>query len=118
MKYLFWLIKTILFLALFAFALGNQQNATVNFLFGHSLTLPLVVIVLASFALGAVLGVAVMLPRWWKVRRSARGAQQQLREVRDTQAASSSATVQATGEAAVAPDLERHKTDPSLPLQP
>ena len=71
MKYLLWLLKAAIFFALFAFALNNQQNATVNFLFGYALTLPLVLVILGSFALGAVLGVLVMVPRWWKQRSTA-----------------------------------------------
>ena len=81
MKYLLWLLKAAIFFALFAFALNNQQNATVNFLFGYALTLPLVLVILGSFALGAVLGVLVMVPRWWRQRRDAQVAQKQVRHV-------------------------------------
>ena len=114
MKYLLWLLKAAIFFALFAFALKNQQNATVNFLFGYALTLPLVLVILASFALGALLGVLVMVPRWWRRRRDARVAQKQVRDVEQTLAAN---TPRNTPPADVpAPDLERDKTDPSLPI--
>lgn len=114
MKYLLWLLKAAIFFALFAFALNNQQNATINFFFGRALTLPLVLVILASFALGALLGVLVMVPRWWRRRRDAKVARQQVRDVEQALAANKPA-----GDAspdAPAPDQERHKTDPSLPI--
>ena len=114
MKYLLWLLKAAIFFALFAFALNNQQNATVNFLFGYALTLPLVLVILGSFALGAVLGVLVMVPRWWRQRRDAQVAQKQVRHVEQA-LATGSPRREAPAEAP-APDLERHKTDPSLPI--
>ena len=78
MKQIAWLIKWILkatiFLALFAFALNNQQDATVHFFFGTQWRAPLVLVVLAAFALGVALGALAMVPRWWKQRRDARTA--------------------------------------------
>ena len=41
MKYLLWLLKAAIFFTLFAFALNNQQDATVHFFFGTSWTAPL-----------------------------------------------------------------------------
>jgi uncharacterized integral membrane protein len=73
MKYLLWLLKAAIFFTLFAFALNNQQAATVHFFFGHSWTGPLVLVVLAAFAFGLVVGAAGMLPRWWRQRRRPRG---------------------------------------------
>lgn len=76
MKQLTWLLKWILraaiFFALLAFALNNQQAVTVQFVFGHDWTAPLVLVVLAAFALGLAAGVLAMLPRWFKQRRAAR----------------------------------------------
>jgi tetratricopeptide (TPR) repeat protein len=50
MKYLSWLLKAAIFFTLFAFALNNQQDATVHFFFGTAWTAPLVLVVLAAFA--------------------------------------------------------------------
>lgn len=75
MKYLLWLLKAAIFFTLFAFALNNQQDATVHFFFGTTWTAPLVLVVLAAFALGLVVGVLGMVPRWWKHRAAARNAQ-------------------------------------------
>ena len=75
MKYFLWLLKAAIFFTLFAFALNNQQDATVHFFFGTSWTAPLVLVVLAAFALGLIVGVLGMVPRWWRHRTAARRAQ-------------------------------------------
>ena len=75
MKYLLWLLKAAIFFTLFAFALNNQQDATVHFFFGTQWTAPAVLIVLSAFALGVAVGVLGMVPRWWRHRSAARQAQ-------------------------------------------
>ena len=76
MKYLMWLLKAAIFFTLFAFALNNQQDATVYFFFGTRWQAPLVLVVLSAFAVGVVVGVLGMVPRWWQHRSAARKAQQ------------------------------------------
>ena len=71
MKYLMWLLKAAIFFTLFAFALNNQQDATVHFFFGTQWRAPLVLVVLSAFALGLVVGVLGMVPRWWRQRAAA-----------------------------------------------
>ena len=71
MKYLLWLLKAAIFFTLFAFALNNQHDATVYFFFGTSWRAPLVLVVLAAFAGGLVIGALGMLPGWWKHRSAA-----------------------------------------------
>ena len=73
MKYLTWLLKAAIFFTLFAFALNNQQTVAVHFFFGTLWQAPLVLVVLAAFACGLMLGVFVMMPRWWKKPKSAPG---------------------------------------------
>jgi len=63
-----WLLKAAVFFALFAFALNNQQDATVHLAFGQQWRAPMTLIVLAAFALGMVIGVLGMLPGWWARR--------------------------------------------------
>ena len=75
MKYFLWLLKAAIFFTLFAFALNNQQDATVHFFFGTQWRAPLVLVVLSAFALGVVVGVLGMVPRWWRHRSAARRAQ-------------------------------------------
>ncbi len=76
MKYFLWLLKAAIFFTLFAFALNNQQDATVYFFFGTRWQAPLVLVVLSAFAVGVVVGVLGMVPRWWQHRSAARKAQQ------------------------------------------
>lgn len=75
MKYLLWLLKAAIFFTLFAFALNNQQDATVHFFFGTQWRAPLVLVVLSAFSLGLVAGVLGMVPRWWMHRKAARRTQ-------------------------------------------
>ena len=70
MKYLTWLLKAAIFFTLFAFALNNQQTVAVHFFFGTLWQAPLVLVVLAAFAGGLALGIFVMMPRWWKKRKT------------------------------------------------
>jgi putative membrane protein len=63
-----WLLKAAIFFTLFAFALNNQQEATVRFFFGTQWRAPMVLVVLAAFAAGLVLGALAMVPRWWRQR--------------------------------------------------
>ena len=69
-KYLMWLLKAAIFFTLFAFALNNQQTVAVHFFFGTLWQAPLVLVVLVTFACGLSLGVLVMMPRWWKKRKT------------------------------------------------
>lgn len=67
-----WLLKAAIFFTLFAFALNNQQVVSVNFFFGTQWQAPLVLVVLVVFAFGLAAGILMMMPRWWKKRRSTR----------------------------------------------
>lgn len=100
MKYFLWLLKAAIFFTLFAFALNNQQDATVHFFFGTFWTAPLVLVVLAAFALGLIVGVLGMVPRWLKHRNAARSTQ---------------ATVPAAAEAPAAATAPKPAPSPILP---
>lgn len=63
-----WLVKLAIFFTLFAFALNNQQAVVLHFFFGHAWQTPLVLVVLATFAVGVVVGVLGMMPWWWRHR--------------------------------------------------
>jgi lipopolysaccharide assembly protein A len=67
-----WLFRALVFLALFAFALNNRHEATVQWFFGRQWHAPMVIVVLAAFAIGCAVGVFAMVPTWWKQRRVAR----------------------------------------------
>ena len=106
MKYLLWLLKAAIFFTLFAFALNNQQDATVHFFFGTSWTAPLVLVVLTAFALGLITGVLGMVPRWWKHRAAAREVQANASQapVNPSVTPSNTATAEQTSSSVIAPN--------------
>jgi len=69
--YLQWCLKAVAFFTFFAFALNNQGDGTVRFFFGYAWTAPMVLIVLAAFGSGLLIGILGMVPRWWTQRRAA-----------------------------------------------
>jgi uncharacterized integral membrane protein len=74
MKHILWLLRWILkiaiFFTLFAFALNNQQVATVHFFFGQYWLAAMVLVVLGAFAIGVAVGVLGMTPWWWRHRQA------------------------------------------------
>jgi putative membrane protein len=66
-----WILKAAIFFTLFAFALNNQEDAVVRLFFGTEWRAPMVLIVLAVFALGVAVGALAMVPRWWRQRKLA-----------------------------------------------
>ncbi len=72
MRLLVWLLRAFIFFTLFAFALNNQDVATVRWFFGAEWRAPMVFVVLVAFAGGCVIGVLAMVPSWWRHRRVAR----------------------------------------------
>jgi lipopolysaccharide assembly protein A len=81
MQILHWLFRAFVFFALFAFALNNRHEATVQWFFGRQWQAPMVIVVLVAFALGCAVGVFAMVPSWWKQRRVAREKQTPVVEV-------------------------------------
>ena len=75
MQILNWLFRAFVFFALFAFALNNRHEATVQWFFGREWHAPMVIVVLGAFAIGCAFGVFAMVPSWWKHWRVARRVQ-------------------------------------------
>ena len=71
MRVLVWIFRALIFFTLFAFALNNQQIASVRWFFGVEWHAPMVIVVLVVFAAGCALGVLAMVPSWWRHRREA-----------------------------------------------
>jgi uncharacterized integral membrane protein len=69
MRVFVWLLRALIFFTLFAFALNNQEPATVRWFFGAQWQAPMVMVVLVSFIGGCFAGVLAMLPSWWRQRR-------------------------------------------------
>ena len=74
LKLLQWTVNAVVFFTLFAFALNNQHEASVYFFFGTQWRAPMVLVVLMAFALGLIVGVLGMVPRWWRQRQAAKTA--------------------------------------------
>ncbi|MDM7455892.1 MAG: LapA family protein [Tepidimonas sp.] len=74
MRVLGWLLKAAVFLLIFALALNNQAPVRVQGLFGAQWEAPLVLVLLLALFAGVLLGMAVMVPLWWRARRTARQA--------------------------------------------
>ena len=72
MKHLAWLFKWLfngaIFFTLFAFALNNRETVVVHWFFGYYTRIQLVLLVLAVFAAGLLVGALAMLPQWWRLR--------------------------------------------------
>ena len=99
MRTFFWLLRAFIFFALFAFALNNQQKATIHWFFGVEWQAPMVIVVLAAFAAGCAVGVLAMVPGWWRQRRRAQ------RHAADRLTASAApTTATATGAAEPSPE--------------
>ncbi|HEX6690899.1 MAG TPA: LapA family protein [Burkholderiales bacterium] len=61
MRIVTWAIRVVLFLLLAAFAAKNVEPVALRFYFDLSLTAPLIVLLLAFFAAGALFGVLALL---------------------------------------------------------
>ena len=72
MRFFVWLVRAFIFFTLFAFALNNQQPASVRWFFGVEWRTPMVIVVLVAFAAGCAIGVLAMVPSWWRHRRVAK----------------------------------------------
>ena len=57
MRALVWFIRLILFILLFGFAVKNDHVVDLHFYFGRQWSFQLVFIILAAFAVGALMGV-------------------------------------------------------------
>ncbi len=66
MRLIVWFFRALVLFVLFAFALNNRHDATVQGFFGTSWQAPLVIVILAAFAAGCALGVLAMMPTWWR----------------------------------------------------
>ena len=69
MKLLFRIVAALVFIVFFGFALKNTQEVVLSFFLGYEIRGPLVILLLAFFAAGAVLGVLAMTPTLFRHRR-------------------------------------------------
>jgi uncharacterized integral membrane protein len=69
MRIVTWAIRLVVFLLLVALAAKNVEPVALRFYFGLELRLPLVLVLLGAFALGALFGVAALLTSVLRQRR-------------------------------------------------
>ena len=70
MKFLSRIVGIVLFILFFGFALKNTQEVALRFFLGYEVHAPLVLLLLAFFAGGAILGVLAMTPTVVRYRRN------------------------------------------------
>ena len=68
MRLLVWVLRALVFLALFALALNNQHAVSLHWFFGIEWHTRMIYVVLAAFIAGCAIGVLAMVPRWWRGR--------------------------------------------------
>lgn len=78
MRAIMWFLRLLLFFLLFGFAIKNDHLATLNFFFGGQWQLPLVFVILVSFAAGALLGVTATFASLLRQRREISRLRRQL----------------------------------------
>lgn len=70
MRYLVWILRLVVFIVVLMFALKNTGPVDVNFFANHVVTgVPLIVVMLAVFVLGVILGLLVAAPSIMRRRR-------------------------------------------------
>jgi len=70
MRIFFWLLYIVLFVAMLAFALTNSNPVDVRLFPGATpWNVPVVVVVLVSFAVGVLVGLIASIPRFFRQRR-------------------------------------------------
>ncbi|HEX9192256.1 MAG TPA: LapA family protein [Burkholderiales bacterium] len=77
--YLSWLLRGLIFLALLLFALKNTDPVTLHLFLGETWQMPLILVLLAFFALGTALGVLACLARLLRQRLEIIGLKRGLR---------------------------------------
>lgn len=83
MRYIALFAKILLFLLLFAFAVQNTDTVVMHGLLGARWELPLIVLALAFFVGGVLVGVLAMLAHLWGVKRELSDVRKALRVYTD-----------------------------------
>jgi uncharacterized integral membrane protein len=79
MRYLTWLLRILLFVALLGFAMKNNEIVSLRYLFGYEWQAPLVVALFGFLVLGVVLGMLAMLDTVVRLRSELSKARAELR---------------------------------------
>ncbi|MGN6578504.1 MAG: LapA family protein [Bordetella sp.] len=72
MRYLVWILRLLVFIAVLMFAVKNTDPVKVNFYADYAIqNVPLIVVMLATFVVGAVFGLLLTVPMAMRRRREA-----------------------------------------------
>ncbi|HYU68454.1 MAG TPA: LapA family protein [Burkholderiales bacterium] len=82
-NHLSWLLRALLFLAVFAFALMNTDPVRLRFFLGQTWETPMILALLLAFAFGAAIGVLACLSRLFGQRREIHKLERELRAAGD-----------------------------------
>jgi putative membrane protein len=69
LRYIAWLLRALLFIALLLFAIKNTEPVTLHFYLDQAWQAPLILVILVFFAAGAALGVVSCLAKLFAQRR-------------------------------------------------
>jgi lipopolysaccharide assembly protein A len=78
-KQLSWLLRALLFLLIFGFALMNTETVRLRFFLGQAWEIPMIAVLLLFFAFGAAIGVLACISRILGQRREIQKLQRALR---------------------------------------
>jgi lipopolysaccharide assembly protein A len=82
MRMLVWLVRSFIFLFLFGFAVKNTDPVNVHFFLDTAWQAPLVIVVLAFFAVGAFLGATSLLGTIFGLRREINALKRELQSAK------------------------------------
>ena len=82
MRTLTWVLRGVLFLLLFGFAIKNTERVTVHFFLDTVWQAPLVIVVLGFFILGILLGALSLLGTIFGLRREQSRLRRELKQAR------------------------------------
>jgi len=85
MRYIVWALRLLVFIAVLMFALRNTEPVNVNFYADYVIqNVPLIVVMLVAFVLGAVFGLLLTVPASLRRRREAIRLRRELDRIQAT----------------------------------
>jgi uncharacterized integral membrane protein len=85
MKFIVWLIRIVIFVAVLVLALANLQDGSLNLLAGYTWTAPMILIGLAFFVVGALAGLLAAIPGWVRRGREVSRLKREIKSLREAQ---------------------------------
>ena len=104
MRYLVWVLRLVIFVVVLLFAPKNTEPVDVNFFADHVISgVPLIVVMLATFVLGAVFGLLITAPAVVRRRGEAARLRRELARLEEKQRQPASPQEPAVAPETVAP---------------